>query len=125
MTASFEARVSFNRQMAHAEKAPLEERRAAGIEWAQALKESPEIVVERIEWLIDGNYGWESYEIAREVIRNKRMNRPAWLGQTIANLEWNCPSDRARAGWNKLTPQEQESITEKIMDAIQANIDND
>ena len=117
-TASFEARIEFNRQIGAVEKAPLDDRREAGKEWAQALKDTPEIVIERIEWLLEGNYGWGSYEVARETVTHKRMNRAAWLGVTIAALEWQCPNDRARAGWNKLDKAAQNAITDKINAAI-------
>lgn len=117
-SASFEARVDFNKDMRRAETANLEDSQAARAEWLDALRNSADTVIERIEWLLDGNYGWGAYECARETITNTRMNRSAWLGQVIANLEWQCPSNFAREAWNKLDGEKQENITAAINDVI-------
>lgn len=114
----FSARVEFNSQIRRVESAPLTERQEARADWQEALKD-PALVCERIEWLLDGNYGYGSYEEATTTIHNKRMNRPAWLGQVIAALEWQCPNNFARQAWNKLTTDEQENITAMINKVIE------
>lgn len=99
---------------------PLTERQEARSEWLDALKNTPEIIAERVGWLLDGNYGYGSHIEAQNVATNKRMNRAAWMGITIAALEWQCPSNFARSAWNKLTPEEQKAVN----DAIMAEIDS-
>lgn len=123
-SASIEARVDFNRDVRRIESATLEDRKEGFSEWLDALQNDPDIVIERIEWLIDGNYGFGSYELAREVIGNKRMNRSAWLGQTIAALEWQCPNDYARKAWNKLTAEQQENITSRINAVVESALES-
>lgn len=112
-----QARIEFNRQIRQVESAPLAERQEARKDWTEALQD-PALIAERVSWLLDGNYGFGAHIAAQEVAGNKRMNRPAWMGITIAALEWNCPSNFARAAWNKITTAQQEAITA----AIQAEI---
>lgn len=116
-------RIRFNKQLRDVESAPLAERQEARTAWAQALREDPKMIADRIGWLIDGSYGFGSYQAANDVIRNKRMNRTAWLGQTIAALEWQCPSNFAREAWNKLTKAEQDNLTALIMAEIESALE--
>lgn len=113
-------RARFNDQLRDVEAAPLAERQEARAEWADALTTTPETIAERIGWLIDGSYGFGAYQLAQDVIRNKRMNRTAWLGLTIAALEWQCPSNFARQAWNKLDKPQQDKITALIMAEIES-----
>lgn len=122
-SASFEARVSFNHDIRQVESATLDDRKAGFADWLDALQNDPDVIVDRIEWLLDGNYGFGSYDMAREVITHTRMNRPAWLGQTIAALEWQCPNDYARKAWNKLSDEQKGSLTAKINAVIESALE--
>lgn len=110
----------YSRQLQNVEKQSLTDRKAARAEWLDALRNSPETIKERVEWLIDGNYGYVSYYNVRATIQNKRMNRTAYLGQLIAALEWQCPNAYAREAWNHLTATQQESITAMLNEVIES-----
>lgn len=123
---SYEARVSFNKQIREVEHASLEDRQAARAEWLDVLQNDADTLIERIEWLLDGNYGFGACEVAREVLPNKRMNRPAWLGQCIAAVEWKCPNNFARWAWNQLPENRQVALTaliESVIDQYLAEMD--
>ena len=113
-------RIRFNKQLTEVERAPLAERKEAAAAWLESLTTSPEWVAEKIGWLLDGSYGYGAYQAARDVITHKRMNRRAWLGQTIAALEWQCPNNYARAAWNKLSSEQQAALNAMIDREIEA-----
>lgn len=110
-------RRQFHADLERNERAPLADRREARAEFAEALK-NPDLIGERVHWLIQGNYGYGSYRAAREVCKNKRMNREAWLCTTIANLEWQCPVRWASAEFMKLTDDQKRRVTEFVNSAI-------
>jgi hypothetical protein len=98
---SRERRMAQNR-LIEVDRAPLADRRAAAAEFLDAMKERPETVAERIEWMLDGNYGFGVMMIAKEILGNPRMNRLAGLTHLIAVHEWMCPMAMAIAAWKKL-----------------------
>jgi len=93
----------------------LAERKEAKREWLDAMKTSPELVAERVGWLLQGCYGWGSMDAARKIARNKRMNRVAALAQLIASYEWQCPSREAASAWNSLSAVEQIHVNDAIL----------
>lgn len=107
-----------NEQMAAPSHAPLQDRQEARQAYADAMAMTPEIVAERIEWLLIGNYGFGSYIIANDVLSRKRMNRAAALGQMIAALEWGCPVVFARQAYVGLSRGEQSHLDELVAAAI-------
>ena len=52
-------------------KAPLAERREARASYANMLCDPP-LLIERVGWMLDGNYGEIEMIIAKEVLLNKR-----------------------------------------------------
>lgn len=96
-------RIDFNRLVASVGKKSLRDRQEARAEFLLAMIESPEIVAERIGWIINGSYGAGGYFIGREVLANKRMNRAAWFTQIVAAVEWQCPTNFAVDAYKKLT----------------------
>jgi hypothetical protein len=115
-------RIAFHKKLSEVESASLAVRKAAGKEFAVYLLEYPATVVERISWLLDGNYGFGSHKTACEVVRNKRMNRHAWLVQTIAALEWGCPGRFAREAWTKLPETKKEALATQIAIVIEEHL---
>lgn len=115
-------RASFINDLQKVEKAPLTERKEDTASFAEALKTDPELVVERIGWLLNGSYGKGSYDAANEVIRRPRGNHGAWLVQVIGALEWRAPQKGVVAAWKKLTAREQahlkKLIDKEIKDAL-------
>lgn len=111
-------RADFNNSLRALDRAPLAERKEACAEFLDAMRTSPGTVAERIEWVIAGNYGRGAYDVAREVVANKRMNREAWLTQVVGALEWQCPQVMGIAAWKKLTPGEKKKLSAAVKKAI-------
>ena len=109
----------FHKQLEYVEKAPLSERKEACREFHEAMVKYPELVGERIGWLLDGNYGFGSYQAAHRIVKSPRMNRVAALTQIIAALEWQCPNAMARAAWKKLSKAEQAHLDKVIRHEIE------
>jgi hypothetical protein len=99
------------------ERAPLAERKEAQRAFFQAIKHSPEIIAERVSWLLEGQYGMGPMLQAHNV--TKRMNRPAAYCQIIAVLDHNCPRVMAVAAWKKLTAKEQTKLQQLVETAIE------
>jgi hypothetical protein len=99
------------------QRAPLADRREAKAEWQDAITNQPQLVAERVAWLLNGCYGEEAYTAARQVVTNPR-NAVAWLAQAIAAHEWGCPPREARAAWRALAAEEQERVNSAIRAAI-------
>lgn len=117
-TTTYEAneRKLFLAQIREVENAPLDKDSAA--ELADTLATNPELIAQRITWMLDGSYGKGAYDAAHDVANNRRMNRNAWMVQTITALEWNVKSSKVRAIWKKLTPLQQRSINFAVTDAV-------
>lgn len=78
-------------------------------------KQDPELIAERIGWLLDGNYGFDEMEQAENVLRRPRMNQRAILYQMIAYHEFYQVSQaQANRVYNALTKTEQARLNEFI-----------
>jgi hypothetical protein len=99
------------------QRAPLADRREAAAEWLDAMRHEPQLVAERVRWLLDGCYGEELYQAAWQVVTNSR-NAVAWLVIAIAAHEWSCPPREAWAAWRALTAEEREAVNSAIRAAI-------
>lgn len=93
---------------------PLHIRQERRAEFARDMADSPELVAERVEWLIDGNYGYGAYQLADQIRGNKRMNRVAALSQLVGSVEWECSSLEARKAFLSLNPAQQAKINAAI-----------
>jgi hypothetical protein len=115
------------------QRAPLADRREAKAEWQDAITNQPQLVAERVAWLLNGCYGEEAYTAARQVVTNPRnavawlaarqvvtnpRNAVAWLAQAIAAHEWGCPPREAWAAWRALTAEEREAVNSAIRAAV-------
>jgi hypothetical protein len=100
------------------EKAPLADRKEAAREFYFAMSDHPEVVAERVGWLLDGNYGHGAMQLAKQVLGSPRMNRSAALTQMVAAFEWQSPSAMTRAAWNKLTKGQQAALEKAVQTAI-------
>ena len=112
-------RMQLLRQLAGIESAPLVDRREARTEYTQAMRETPEIIAERVSWLLDGHYGRGAYALSHEIAQS-RGNRVAGLAQLIAQLEWQCPAAFAREAWRRLSPIEQGAVNVAVAGVIVA-----
>lgn len=104
----------FHRQLREVARAPLRDRQEACREFFEAMRDHPDVVGERIGWLIDGNYGFGAGRAANDILRNRRMNRAAWLTQTVGALEWQCPQDMLVRAWKKLSPSEKAKLERAV-----------
>ena len=108
----------FRSDLVRVESAPLSDRREARAAWGESLRNQPELIGERVTWLLDGCYGKGSYDAAHEVASNPSMNRVAWMGQTIAALEWHCANRDARKEWLALPIGKRKAVGRAIQKAI-------
>lgn len=102
------------------ENAPLAHRKEAAAELLAAMRDIPEVVGERVGWLLDGNYGYGPMRLAKRVLGNTRMNRLAALTHMIGAFEWSTPSAMAIAGWKKLTKSQQAALDRAVGAAIKS-----
>lgn len=93
------------------EGAPLADRKEACAEFLEVMRNRPEIVGERVGWLIEGHYGRGEMQAAKRVLEmSARSNKVAILTQMIAALEWMCPGKMAISVWKKLTPEQKKAL---------------
>jgi hypothetical protein len=107
-----------NQQLREVEKAPLADRKEAAANFLAAMRDHPQLVADRIGWLLDGNYGYGAMQMAKRVLGSPRMNRSAALTHMVGAFEWSTPSAMARAGWNKLTKGQQAALERAVQGAI-------
>lgn len=108
-----------HRAMSEVEKAPLSERKEAAAEFLDAMANHPDVVGERVGWLLDGNYGYGSMKTAERVMAmSKRANKLAMLTQMVGALEWRCPVRMEMAAWKKLTPAQKAALDREVQRAM-------
>lgn len=106
-------------------KAPLADRKDAQLDFFKAMRDSPRLVGERVGWLLDGNYGYGSMLLAKQILHSPRMNRIAALTQMVGAFEWQCPEDMTRQAWKRLTPGEKHELARAVEHAIQSAEDEE
>lgn len=80
------------RKIDEVDMAPLSDRQEARASWRDSCVQHPELVAERVRWLLNGSYGYGPMKMGEEIALKKgRFNKVAALGQLIAVLEWQCP----------------------------------
>jgi hypothetical protein len=95
---------------------PLNERRESMRDFAACL-ESLGVLAERIQWLIEGDYGFGAMQAAKRILEAKRGNRHAQLFQLIAGCEFQvCQRDAIKV-WKSLT-YDQQILVERTMQGI-------
>jgi hypothetical protein len=107
-----------NQRITEIERAPLADRKEAAQSFFEVMRDHPDMVAERIGWLLDGNYGYGAMQMAKQVLGSPRMNRSAALTHMIAAFEWQTPNAMARAGWKKLTKAQQAALEKAVQGAI-------
>tara|TARA_Y100001938_G_C8004074_1_gene386362 strand:+ start:447 stop:842 length:396 start_codon:yes stop_codon:yes gene_type:complete len=99
---------------------PLQQKKEAKQKFFSDLTSSPSLIVERISWLLDGNYGFGHYLICKDwLTRSKRFNVNARLFQSIGALEYQCPLRQANQVYNMLTSEQQKQLNLMITTLIQ------
>jgi len=109
---------SAHKHMTRIETAPIDDRKEAAASFFEAMQKLPELIAERIGWLIDGNYGYGEMLMAKRVLGSPRMNRSAVLVQLIGAFEWQSPGAMTRAAWKKLSRDQQVRLEMEVQAAI-------
>ena len=94
------------------ERAPRAEQREAAEEFADALRD-PELIGERIGWLLMGDFGEGAFLEARGQLDSIR-NPAALLLRMIAIAEWNATPRDATNAWKALTAGEKMALDRAI-----------
>lgn len=118
-------RMLFNQRIQEVESAPINQDDVTELYEAMTILEIRDCMDEircplqdRISWLIAGNYGKGSYDATMDVIRRPRMNREAWIMQTIGALEYHVKSSQVRELWHKLTDTQKFNLNRMIQSAM-------
>ena len=107
-----------SQKLREVEKAPLADRKEAAAEFLASMRDHPDLVAERIGWLLGGNYGYGPMQMAKRVLGSPRMNRSASLTHMIGAFEWSAPGAMAIAAWKKLTAGQQAALESAVQGAI-------
>lgn len=108
-----------HRLLGEVEKAPLHERKEAALQFFYEMSVNPDIVGERIGWLLDGNFGYGAMKAAERVMaQSARANKKATLTHMIGAIEWRCPARMTMAAWKKLTPSQKAALDREVQSAM-------
>lgn len=80
--------------------------------------ERTELVLERIEWLLDGNYGYDEMISITNVLERPRMNHNAIIFQAIAKYEWRLNQAQANKVYNTLNQETQDKLNTGITEML-------
>jgi hypothetical protein len=105
-------------RLAEIRRQPLSDRKEAQGKFLEAMRDDPELVAERLGWLLGGSYGYGAMLMAKQVLKSPRMNRAAALTQMIGAFEWMTPEDMVRAAWKKLSAGEKAALETAVQGAI-------
>lgn len=106
-------------------KAPLEERRENTDAFFKAMRDNPDLVGERVGWLLNGSYGYGSMKMAEQILNSPRMNRVAALTQMVGVFEWLAPEEMTRQAWKRLSGEEKAALKDAVEEAIDDAEDED
>lgn len=104
-------------QMHRNELAPLSDRKEAQADTAELMRDTA-MVAERIEWVLNGNFGRGAMLEMQRIQSAKRGNREASAMQLIAALDCFCPARHAISAWNGLTVDEQSALSAAIRSSL-------
>jgi len=102
----------FNRELIEIEKQSLQDRKENRDHFVEILNNHLDLFFTRIEWLLNGSYGAGSLFAFNQL--TKRMNRKAWLFNTIARIEWRTSLKYSCEIWNNLDTDLQLAINAKL-----------
>lgn len=108
------------REMAEFRRQLSEVDREGGKEFRKAMIEEPELVAQRVSWLLSGCYGWGSCHAAHDVLGNLKMNREAWLVATIGALEWRSAAPTTHRNWRLMSTGQRAALSRAVQAVIAA-----
>lgn len=97
---------------------PIAVRKEAQAAFFEVMRSNPELVAERLGWLLAGSYGYGPMLLAKRVLASPRMNRAAALTQMVGVFEWQSRDDMSRAAWKKLSASEKARLSRAVQRAI-------
>lgn len=80
--------------------------------------QDPELVAERIEWLLDGTFGRGAQIESQRILAARRMNRAASLSLLAMQLDTSAPRAIVLAAWRKLSPRQKTELDAAVKGAI-------
>jgi hypothetical protein len=105
------------------DKAPLGERKAYRDAFALAMRVTPRIIAERIDWLLNGTYGRGEFERAWLVMTaGHGTNVQAQLVALIGAMEWSCPYRHTREAWKMLSDAQKKALSATLETVIKRNL---
>ena len=107
-----------NNQMNNLSHEPLHIRKQSRADYAEIMRDNPDLVVEGIGDMLRGDYDEGAYIICKNIIANPRMNRIAALSAMIGSLKWQCSALDCRKAYLSLNKDEQDTINAKIQTLI-------
>lgn len=108
------------RTLRRVETAPLAERKETRDELLGYMRTDPELIGERVGWLINGSYGYGACMRAKAILSSRaNTNKRAQLVQLVGALEWRCPMRFTAQAWNELTPEQRSKVNEAVDYAIE------
>lgn len=109
---------SFLRDMARADRGSAKDKRAAVKLFAEHAAGDPELVAERISWLLAGHYGKGAYDRAWELVGSRFVKPTSHLISLIATLEWVVPQARVNEAMAELTPEQLKCLHDAVELAV-------
>lgn len=102
------------KEQQYVRNSPLSDRRDAMQSYFEAMRDNPELVAERIAWLLNGSYGYAEQKRAEETAKNSRCNWIVGLSQLVAIEEWQCPEAFAVKAWKQLDDTQKQRLASEI-----------
>jgi hypothetical protein len=113
--------LALSRTIRNAESAPLADRQTART-YAAELMRLPHIVVERIRWMLAGNYGYGAQVEMQRIQAIKRGNRGAQAMHLLAVLDCGCPARFTADAWHGLSATEKAALEDAIVSALSEEV---
>lgn len=104
----------YQKHLRDVENASLIDRKEACTNFFDDMCRYPDMIGERVSWLVSGEYGWGAMKAAKRIIKSPRMNRVAALTQIVAALDWACPRKMAISAWKKLTTAQKSALENEV-----------
>jgi len=108
----------FLRDMARADRGSAKDKRAAMKLFAEHAADDPELVAERISWLLAGHYGKGAYDRACELVGSRFVKPTTHLIALIATLEWMVPQSRVNEAIKELTHEQLKRLHDAVELAV-------
>lgn len=100
------------------EKSPARERIDNYNNLFESCKSNPDLIGERINWLLNGTYGFGEMRFAENIIERSKNPNPM-LFDAIGHFEWYTSSYYIRKAYKTLTKKEQDRLNAIIAEEVE------